>query len=190
MGWKWKREIRLQYEIEAEGYDELYSQEQRKKHDLVIDRLIALNAKERILDSGCGTGIFLERVASNVEFAVGIDFSSKALQKARLKLDRLPNVDLVCADFDFLPFATSTFTHIFMFTTLPAPPHWAVTIREALRALSATGIVILTVPKPEISSDNLVGKLKRIGLEPRELIDQQETPDYIFIGKKAHRVAR
>jgi len=189
MGWKWKREIRLQYDIEAEGYDELYLQEQEKKYDLTIDRLNTFNAKERILDSGCGTGIFLERVACNVEFAVGIDFSSKALQKARLKLNRLSNVDLVCADFDFLPFATNTFTHIFMFTTLPAPAHWAVAIKEALRALTATGIMILSIPKTEISSENLVGKLKRSKLEPREVINRPETPDYIFFGKRAHRAA-
>ena len=182
MGWKWKKRIRLQYDVEAEGYDELYSQEQRKKHDLVIDHLNAFKANERILDSGCGTGIFLERAACNVESAVGIDFSSKALQKARLKLDRLSYVDLVCGDSDFLPFATGTFTHIFMFTTLPAPALWAAAIREALRVLAATGIMVLSVRKSEISSEKLVAKLKRSRLDQRELIDQQETPDYIFIG--------
>jgi ubiquinone/menaquinone biosynthesis C-methylase UbiE len=189
MDWKWKREIRLQYDIEANGYDELYSQEQRKKHDLAVDHLNALNGKEQILDSGCGTGDFLERVACNVEFAVGIDFSSKALQRARLKLNRLSNVDLVCADFDFLPFAMGTFTHIFMFTALPAPANWSVALSEAMEALAVTGILILSVPKKEISSEELLAKLKKSGLEPRELMAQQETPDYVFIGERAHVVA-
>jgi ubiquinone/menaquinone biosynthesis C-methylase UbiE len=184
MGWKWKREIRLQYDIEAEGYDELYSQEQSKKYDLAIHHINAFSAKERILDNGCGTGIFLERVARNVECAIGIDFSSKALQKARLRLDQLSNVDLVCADFDYLPFATGTFTHVFMFTALPAPAHWGVGLREALRALADTGIVVLSVPKKEISNEGLLANLKKDGLEPRELIDPQETPDYVLIGQK------
>ena len=187
MDWKRKREIRLQYDIEANGYDELYSQEQRKKQDLAIDHLNALDGKDRILDSGCGTGDFLARVACNVDFAVGIDFSSKVLQRARLKLNRISNVDLVCADFDFLPFATRAFTHIFMFTALPAPAHWSIAIRQAREALTTTGILILSVPKSEISSEELVAKLKKSGLEPSELISQRETPDYVFIGEKTPR---
>ena len=189
MAWKWKREIRLQYDVEVDGYDELYSQEQRKKYDLAIQHLNAFTGRERILDSGCGTGIFLARVASNVEFAVGIDFSSKALQKAQLRLDRMSNVDLVCADLDYLPFGVGTFTHIFMFTALPAPAHWSVSLREAQRALADPGTVVLSVPKKEIENTNLLANLRKNALEPRELIDQGETPDYVFIGKKADQVA-
>ena len=188
MGWKWKQEIRLQYDTEADGYDELYSQEQNEKYDLAIDHINPFSATERILDSGCGTGIFLDRVASNVEYAVGIDFSSKALQKARVRLNRLTNVYLVCADFDYLPFALSTFTHIFMFTALPAPAHWDVGLAQALRALTDTGTVVLSVPKAEISNEMLLAKLKGNKLEPRALIDQENTPDYVFIGERAHRL--
>ena len=189
MAWKWKREIRLQYDTEADGYDELYSQEQNKKYDIAIDHISAFSAIERTLDSGCGTGIFLERVASSVEFAVGIDFSSRALQEARVRLNRVPNVDLVCADFDYLPFATGTFSHIFMFTALPAQAHWSLALREALRALTDTGTLVLSVPKAEISAENLLANLTMNGLEERKLIDQEETPDYVFIGEKANGIA-
>jgi ubiquinone/menaquinone biosynthesis C-methylase UbiE len=188
MSWKWKRQIRVRYDAEADGYDELYSDEQRKKYDLALSHLIAFKAKDRILDNGCGTGIFLEKVAGNVQFGVGVDLSSKALRKAQLRLGEVSNVDLICADFDFLPFSRSTFGQIFMFTAPPALAYWGNTIKEALRVLTAHGTVILTVPKKETSSEKLVRKLRRSGLEPRELIDQQAVPDYILIGKRAHRI--
>jgi len=189
MSWKWKKEIRFRYDAEADGYDELYSEEQRKKYELALSHLIAFKAKDRILDSGCGTGIFLEKVAGNVQFGVGVDLSSKALRKAQLRLGEVSNVDLVCADSDFLPFSKGTFGHIFMFTALPAPAYWGNTITEALRVLTTHGTITLTVPKKETSSEKIVRKLRRSGLEPRELIDQQTVPDYLVIGKRAHRIS-
>jgi cyclopropane fatty-acyl-phospholipid synthase-like methyltransferase len=76
MSWKKKREIRLRYDAEANGYDELYSEEQRTKFEFALRR-IALRREDRILDCGCGTGIFLEKAAGSVQFAVGVDLSPK-----------------------------------------------------------------------------------------------------------------
>jgi ubiquinone/menaquinone biosynthesis C-methylase UbiE len=188
MSWKGKREIRSRYDAEADGYEELYSDEQRKKYELALGRLAAFDAEDRILDSGCGTGIFLDKVAGTVQFGVGVDLSSRALRKAQLRLGGVSNVDLVCADFDFLPFPGSTFEHIFMFTALPAPAYWGNTIKEALRVLTTHGIVILSVPKKETSGEKLLRKLRKSGLEPQELIDEQTTPDCLVIGKRAQGI--
>jgi SAM-dependent methyltransferase len=70
MSGKKKKKIRFRYDSEADGYDELYSDEQRTKYELALRR-IAISRQDRILDCGCGTGIFLEKVAGNVQFAVG-----------------------------------------------------------------------------------------------------------------------
>ena len=96
MSWKEKREIRLRYDAEANGYDELYSDEQRTKFEFALHR-IALRREDRILDCGCGTGLFLEKVAGSVQFAVGLDLSPKMLHRAQLRLGELSNVDLICA---------------------------------------------------------------------------------------------
>ena len=37
MSWKEKREMRLRYSAEADGYDELYSDEQRTKYEVPPD---------------------------------------------------------------------------------------------------------------------------------------------------------
>jgi len=180
MSWKEKREIRLRYDAEANGYDELYSDEQRTKFEFALHR-IALRREDRILDCGCGTGIFLEKVAGNVQFAVGVDLSPKMLHRAQLRLDQVSSVDLVCADFDFLPFSGGTFAYVFMFTVLLAPAYWGGTIRESLRVLRTHGTMTVSVPKRETSSEKLLRKLRESRLEPRELVDRQTTVDYLVI---------
>lgn len=119
MSWTKKREVRLRYDAEADAYDELYSDEQRMKYELALRRIV-FSGKDRILDCGCVTGIFIERVAGSVQFAVGVDLSTKMLDKAKLKLGQVSNIDLVCADIEALPFSEGIFRHVFIFTVLPS----------------------------------------------------------------------
>jgi ubiquinone/menaquinone biosynthesis C-methylase UbiE len=184
MSWKEKREMRLRYDAEADAYDELYSDEQRTKYGLALRRTV-FSGEDLVLDCGCGTGVFLERVAGSVQFAVGLDLSLKMLEIARLRLGQISNVDLVCADIDFLPFFEGSFEHVFMFTVLPSVhAYWGDTMREALRVLRRHGIMALSVPKKETSGEKLLRKLGMNGLEPGELVDHDTTLDYIVISKK------
>jgi len=183
MNWKKKREVCFRYNAQADAYDELYSEEQRAKYELVLSHL-ALRSEERILDSGCGTGILLERVAGRVESAVGVDFSPRMLAKAKLKLKKRSNVELVCADFDHLPFLEGWFTHIFMFDALPDPASWDPPLREALRVLGTEGGVALAVPKKEVSQEELLENLSIQGLELREFIIHRDAPDHLLIGER------
>jgi ubiquinone/menaquinone biosynthesis C-methylase UbiE len=184
MSWKEKREMRLRYDAEADAYDELYSNEQRTKYELALRRTV-FSGEDLVLDCGCGTGVFLERVAGSVQFAVGLDLSLKMLETARLRLGQTSNVDLVCADIDFLPFSEGSFGHVFMFTVLPSvQTYWGDTISEALRVLRRHGIITLSVPKKQTSGEKLLRKLSMNGLEPGELVDHDTTLDYIVISKK------
>jgi hypothetical protein len=61
---------------------------------------------------------------------------------------------------------------------------------EALRALRTHGIMTLSVRKKETSSEKLLRKLSMNGLEPRELVDDDKTPDYIVISKEARKTTR
>jgi ubiquinone/menaquinone biosynthesis C-methylase UbiE len=175
--------MRLRYDAEADAYDELYSDEQRIKYELALHR-IAFSCEDRIIDCGCGTGIFLEKVAGNLQIAVGVDLSPKMLHRAKLRLRHIPNVHLLCADFDFLPFPRASFRYIFIFTALPATAYWAISIREALRVLESDCIITLSVPRKGLSSEKLLRKLSLNGLEPGELIDDDTALDYMVISKK------
>ena len=184
MSWKEKREMRLRYDAEADAYDELYSDEQRTKYELALRRIV-FSGEDLVLDCGCGTGIFLEKVAGSVQFAVGLDLSPKMLETARLRLGQISNVDLVCGDIDFLPFSEDSFGHVFMFTVLPTVnTYWGEAMSEALRVLGRHGIMTLSVSKKETSGEKLLRKLSMNGLEPGELIDHDTTLDYIVISKK------
>jgi ubiquinone/menaquinone biosynthesis C-methylase UbiE len=186
MDWKSKRKTRRGYDAQADSYDELYADEQRRKYELALNQ-IDLGAEDRILDCGCGTGLFLENVAGNVHYAVGVDFSFKMLHGAKFRLGQKWNVDLVCADFDHLPFLGGRFSHIFMFTALPSTKYSGNAISEALRVLKPSGAVALSVPKKETSSEKLLTRLSMNGLKALELVDHETSLDYVVIGKWARK---
>ncbi len=65
------------YDSIAEGYDELYGEEQKKKMDIVKAN-IEIKPDTKILDIGCGSGI-----SSDFDcICVGIDPSKKLIEKA------------------------------------------------------------------------------------------------------------
>jgi hypothetical protein len=72
-----------------------------------------------------------------------------------------------------------------MFTVLPCVhTYWGDTMSEALRVLRTHGMITLSIPKKETSSEELLRKLSMNGLELGELIDDDTTLDYIVISKK------
>jgi len=127
-------------------------------------------------------------MVDSVQVAVGVDLSPKMLEKAKLRLDQISNVALICADMDFLPFPQGTFRHVFIFTVLLGHTYGGDTISEALRVLGERGIMTLSVPKKGLSSEKLLQKLSVNGLEPDGLIDDDKTLDYVVISKKRRLV--
>ncbi|MFT4297944.1 MAG: class I SAM-dependent methyltransferase [Candidatus Woesearchaeota archaeon] len=68
------------YDAIADGYDELYGEEQERKLKLIKTRL-KINSKTKILDIGCGTGI-----STNFNcFCIGIDPSENLISIAKKK---------------------------------------------------------------------------------------------------------
>jgi SAM-dependent methyltransferase len=63
---------------------------------------------KRVLDAGCGTGRFAEIVASCGGEYIGVDYSF-AVDAAQANVGRLPNVHLLQADVERLPFADEGF---------------------------------------------------------------------------------
>ena len=90
----------------SSGYDELYSQEQRKKLAIVKDNTRIANGT-KILDVGCGTGISSDFNC----FVVGIDTSIGLLRlnKGRLKVNGRA---------EELPFRSSSFDIVISLTAI------------------------------------------------------------------------
>ncbi|MEM4500239.1 MAG: class I SAM-dependent methyltransferase [Candidatus Woesearchaeota archaeon] len=86
----------------AEGYDELYREEQFRKYSLVSNFF-----GERILDIGCGTGLLLQYLLSlkNISVYVGIDISKNLINIARKKFKNIKFAKFILSDattFDYL----------------------------------------------------------------------------------------
>ncbi|MCD6312316.1 MAG: class I SAM-dependent methyltransferase [Thaumarchaeota archaeon] len=91
------------YDVPAEGYDELYGEEQLKKYELAFQELrISVRDLRIILDVGCATGLLGEYLKKHeYEFSyVGID---KALDRLLAAKRKLEGCMLVQADAQSLP---------------------------------------------------------------------------------------
>jgi len=89
------------YDALSKNYDELYGEEQNKKHAMVL-QLLENKAFKIIIDVGCGTGKLLGLISSKAQVGLGIDLSVQMLTRAK---DRIPDtsIQLVRADASHLP---------------------------------------------------------------------------------------
>ncbi len=113
---------------------------------------------ERILDLGCGDGVwFLELVRRDIE-VIGLDISSRDVRKAstRLCLSGL-RASLVTASATEIPFMDSSFEKVFSLNTIEHIREDRQVIREAFRVLRPGGCCVVSVP-----SGHLPGLLRRI----------------------------
>jgi ubiquinone/menaquinone biosynthesis C-methylase UbiE len=154
-----KLELRRRYDSTAKIYDERYAGIQRKKYE-VVKKYLPKRA-ERILDLGCGTGIFFEELTGWGGLVVGIDSSVKMLGIAR---KRAGGASLVCADADHLPFKDGSFDVVVSITLLQNVPKPEETMKEIARVLKPGGVAIVTSLKHKHSPKKLVGWASSAGL--------------------------
>ncbi len=104
---------------------------------------------ERLLDAGCGTGVNILRLHSQVRSIVGIDYASGSVERCRKRLQALGvnNVSLFVAGISEIPFASGSFDKILCLSVLQYIDDGEVrkTLREFARLLSPGGEVILHV---------------------------------------------
>ncbi len=114
--------MRLRYNATAEGYDELYAEEQAEKYMAALSRI---KPKGRVLDAGCGTGLLAEYIeaaglSSNLNLYVCLELSPRMLEQAARRLGRLRSTiyEAVEADLEYLPFRDNAFDTSYSFTVI------------------------------------------------------------------------
>ena len=90
------------YDALSKNYDELYGEEQNKKHTQVL-QVIGKREFNTIVDVGCGTGKLLELIAPRTKLALGIDLSIQMLTKGKQGSTSL-GIQWIRADASHLPF--------------------------------------------------------------------------------------
>lgn len=150
--WKHKRSVKRRYDITADMYDQRYADEQERKYHAA---LADVATQGRVLDLGCGTGLFLGYVSPGVEEVVGVDLSGRLLHNAKDRAKTFSNVSLVQADADYLPFMDGKFNAVFAFTVLQNLLRPLATLKEIHRVAQNGGAVVVTGLKKAFSLEHL-----------------------------------
>ncbi len=106
-----------------------------------------IKKRDKVLDLGCGNGRFYQFLKDKDINYVGIDSSSRLIEKAK---GRYPDVDFRVADALSLPFSDNFFDKVFNIAVLhhiPSEEFRLKFLREAKRVLKNKGTLILTVWK-------------------------------------------
>jgi len=114
----------------------------------------------RLLDVGCGTGTFINRMAfePDAELLVGLDYSPVMARNLSAKIAQSPHAAKlhgVVADSERLPFADATFDVVTCCNSFHHYPHQAAVIRGFHRVLRPGGVLILV----DGFRDNVIGWL-------------------------------
>jgi ubiquinone/menaquinone biosynthesis C-methylase UbiE len=132
----------------------------------------ALSPGRLAMELGCGTGIFLEKVAPSGARIVGLDLSTDLLAKARGRLTGVQNVALHRGDAEHLPYAPSSFDAVYGSSVLH---HLDLdrALAETFRVLRPGGRCVFTEPNilnPQVALMFHLGLTKRyFGVSPDEM---------------------
>jgi ubiquinone/menaquinone biosynthesis C-methylase UbiE len=111
-------------------------------------RTLGIGRGERVLDVGCGTGVFLRMCADRGAVVSGLDAAEGLLAVAR---ERVPEADLRLGDMQALPYDADTFDVVTGFTSFFYADDMVVALREAGRvARPGAPIAINVFGRPEL----------------------------------------
>lgn len=105
-------------------------------------RRLAIGAGTRVLEVGCGTGVFLRAAADSGAEVFGLDASPALLDRARA---RVPEAELQVGDVQFLPYDDSSFDVVAGFNVFFFADDMVAALREAGRVARPGCPVVIQV---------------------------------------------
>ena len=118
---------------------------------------VGLDAGQRVLDIGCGTGVFLRLATERGALPFGIDASEALLELAR---NRVPDAELRLGDMQFLPYGDDSFDLVTGFTSFFFAADLVAALREAGRVAKPGAPVVIQVWGPPERCDLGVGPIR------------------------------
>jgi SAM-dependent methyltransferase len=108
-------------------------------------RRVGVTAGQRVLDIGCGTGVFLRLVAERGALPFGVDASEALLEIAR---ERVPDADLRAGEMEQLPYDDDRFDLVAGFNSFFFAADLVAALQEAGRVAKPGAPVVIQVWGP------------------------------------------
>lgn len=109
----------------------------------VFNKLIEPRHNEKILDLGCGYGVYTKLIKNKSFFTIGADILSEHINIAKYTY---PEIDFFKMDGTKLAFKDNIFDIVYMIETMEHVLEEASLLREICRILKSGGYLILSVP--------------------------------------------
>ena len=168
--------VSVGYDLWSETYD-------RTPNPLVaLDRrhtmrILDPKPEEYVLDAACGTGCYLDSIASLGGRPVGLDFSRSMLRVARR---RCPKVPLVYAHLeDELPFPHEDFDAVLCSLVGEHLDDPAQFFRQISASLKPEGRFVFSVFHPELACAGIEANFEQSGVEYRLGAQRHSVSDYV-----------
>jgi ubiquinone/menaquinone biosynthesis C-methylase UbiE len=148
-----------------------------------LDRL-EMKKGEKVLDVGCGEGVFLARLVKSYPVnAIGIDISKKSIRTAsQIYSGKSQSLNFQVADALQLPFRDKSFSHVLSFDALEHIEDQKKALQEMIRVLKPKGrLLIYTINKNQRYTWNFC--LKKLGVDIYKRVAHQQdlflSPDWV-----------
>jgi len=186
-GWDEKYGAIDYYDYIAPFYDQIYNEEQKAKIDVALRHVNPVK-ESVILDAGCGTGFLFKYLSEKVRLLVGLDTSPGILKEAKKLAKSFPNVHLIRADADFMPFPNGIFDVVFALTLLQNMPNHLWALNELKRVGKAHSIFVITAFKKyrkyrHFVQTTFIALLDTAGFEVSVIENNEKLKDFIAVCK-------
>ncbi|MGD9936109.1 MAG: class I SAM-dependent methyltransferase [Methanoregulaceae archaeon] len=165
------KKVQRHYDEVAEIYDRRYTEGTGQSyHQHISDQVMGwLPPHGRLLDIGCGTGLFVERYIERGGQGIGLDISQKMIERGR---DRAPSADWTVGTGESLPFQDNTFdavSSLLAFSYFKDPQGMLAEVYRVLRpggrvALCTLGRNFLTAGLPAIHTLGELARVRQVGM--------------------------
>ncbi|HEX2232821.1 MAG TPA: class I SAM-dependent methyltransferase [Thermoleophilaceae bacterium] len=105
-------------------------------------RRVGVEPGQRVLDIGCGSGVFLRQAGDRGAHLSGLDAAEPLLEIAR---ERVPEADLRAGDMQFLPYEDDSFDLVTGFNSFFFAADMVAALREARRVAKPGAPVVIQV---------------------------------------------
>ena len=181
------------YDASSEIYDRRYVEIQTQKYQNIFFPEKFENF--RLLDAGCGTGLFLEYLCEKkinkkdfTGFYIGNDISRGMISQFKSKIWSFPpnfrsKITLLVSDIDFLPFRDSIFDMIGSFTSLQNLPQIETGFKELIRVSAKKGLLFISILNKQLDMGSIEALMEN-KLNNIQIIHDPKLEDIIIQAEK------